>query len=180
MLGRPVARDWPAREIDFKFSARANLQTGRSARERRRIYSGVASEIATRGIGTAAVTNGGALNHNSRSGDRLFKPPCHRARPASRAEDSNKKVDMKRLIYAAAAVALLAAPDAAFAQYYDYATANQYTYPAPDPAGSAAWGYTYYYGSSSYSTPEASASSHPAFYGGSGQFAYHPGLGWGY
>ena len=87
---------------------------------------------------------------------------------------------MKRLIYAAAAVALLAAPGAAFAQYYDNATANQYTYPAPDPAGSAAWGYTYYYGSSSYSTPEASASSHPAFYGGSGQFAYHPGLGWGY
>jgi len=95
------------------------------------------------------------------------------------------RVGMKKLIYAATAVAVLAVPSISFAQYYGDTPANQFTvdqsiYPAPDPAGSAAWGYRYYYGSSSYPNWQASASSHPAFEGGSGQFSYHPGLGWGY
>jgi hypothetical protein len=55
----------------------------------------------------------------------------------------------------------------------------QSSYAAPCPA-SAQWGYRYYYGSAFPPTCEASASSHPAFYGGSGQYTYHPGLGWGY
>ena len=93
---------------------------------------------------------------------------------------------MNRLMNAAAAVALLTAPITAFAQSYSYAPAYNYApgyqlnYPAPYPAGSSAWGYRYYYGSSSYPTWQASASSHPAFYGGSGMYSYHPWLGWGY
>lgn len=48
------------------------------------------------------------------------------------------------------------------------------------PGNSANWGYNYYYGSSSPPWCQASASSHPAFTGGSGQFTNHPMLGWGY
>ena len=48
------------------------------------------------------------------------------------------------------------------------------------PGNSANWGYGYYYGSSSPPWCQASASSHPAFAGGSGQFTRHPMLGWGY
>jgi hypothetical protein len=48
------------------------------------------------------------------------------------------------------------------------------------PGTSANWGYTNYYGSNTPPTCQASPSSHPAFYGGSGQFTYHPGFGWGY
>jgi hypothetical protein len=48
------------------------------------------------------------------------------------------------------------------------------------PGNSANWGYGYYYGSSSPPWCQASASSHPAFTGGSGQFTRHPMLGWGY
>ena len=48
------------------------------------------------------------------------------------------------------------------------------------PGNSANWGYNYYYGSSSPPWCQASASSHPAFAGGSGQFTNHPMLGWGY
>ena len=103
---------------------------------------------------------------------------------------------MKTLMYAAA-LALLAVPSAAFAQFYPgYAPAYPFTYaapyagygyvptyqnyPAPYPVGSSRWGYDYYYGSSAYPTWSASASSHPAVYGGSGQLTYHPGYGWGY
>src|SRR5215471_184354 len=48
------------------------------------------------------------------------------------------------------------------------------------PGNSANWGYGYYYGSSSPPWCQTSASSHPAFAGGSGQFTRHPMLGWGY
>lgn len=48
------------------------------------------------------------------------------------------------------------------------------------PGTSRNWGYNYYYGSNSPPTCQASASSHPAFEGGSGQFTYHPAYGWGY
>ena len=96
---------------------------------------------------------------------------------------------MKRLI--CAGVALLVTSSAASAQDVGpvfspsanaargYTSFGTYR-PAPNPSGSARWGYTYYYGSSSYPTWQASASPHPAFAGGSGQFAYHPGFGWGY
>jgi hypothetical protein len=40
--------------------------------------------------------------------------------------------------------------------------------------------YPYWYGSNSPWTWQASASSHPAYYGGSGGYAYHPAYGFGY
>jgi hypothetical protein len=48
------------------------------------------------------------------------------------------------------------------------------------PGDSSRWGYAPYYGSSYRPWCQASASSHPAYAGGSGQFAYHPAYGWGY
>jgi hypothetical protein len=62
-----------------------------------------------------------------------------------------------------------------------YSTMYQPGYAAVcGPGNSARWGYGYHYGSSSPPWCQASASSHPAFAGGSGQFAYHPAYGWGY
>jgi hypothetical protein len=61
-----------------------------------------------------------------------------------------------------------------------YRTSYQTAYAGPCVPASARWGYGYHYGSSAPPTCQASASSHPAFYGGSGGFAFHPGYGWGY
>jgi hypothetical protein len=62
-----------------------------------------------------------------------------------------------------------------------YSTMYQPGYAAVcGPGNSSRWGYGNYYGSSSPPWCQASASSHPAFAGGSGQFASHPGFGWGY
>jgi hypothetical protein len=101
---------------------------------------------------------------------------------------------MTRILYAACVAGALAlAPLAASAQYvtygpYPYAAqyapyaynsywAPPYGYPA---TASSAWGYPYWYGSNSPWSGEASASSHPAYYGGSGGYAYHPAYGFGY
>ena len=101
---------------------------------------------------------------------------------------------MTRTLYAACVAGALAlAPVAASAQYvtygaYPYAApyapyvyspywATPYAYPA---TASSAWGYPYWYGSNSPWTGQASASSHPAYYGGSGGYAYHPAYGFGY
>jgi hypothetical protein len=102
---------------------------------------------------------------------------------------------MVRILYAAlVASALALAPGAAFAQYaaygaYPYAApygpyayspyAAPYIYGYPSTASSA-WGYPYWYGTNSPWTGQASASSHPAYYGGSGGYAYHPAYGFGY
>ena len=61
-----------------------------------------------------------------------------------------------------------------------YGAQYQSTYAVPYAPARARWGYGYHYGSSFVPTWQASASSHPAYYGGSGGFAYHPGYGWGY
>ena len=104
---------------------------------------------------------------------------------------------MTRTLYAACVAGALAlAPVAASAQYvtygaypygaYPYAApyaysrywaAPSYAYPA---TASSAWGYPRWYGSNTPWTGEASASSHPAYYGGSGGYAYHPAYGFGY
>ena len=67
----------------------------------------------------------------------------------------------------------------AVVQSYAYSPywATPYTYPA---TASSVWGYPYWYGSNSPWTGQASASSHPAYYGGSGGYAYHPAYGFGY
>jgi hypothetical protein len=104
---------------------------------------------------------------------------------------------MTRTLYAACVAGALAlAPVAASAQYvtygaypygaYPYAApyayspywaAPSYAYPA---TARSAWGYPSWYGSNAPWTGEASASSHPAYYGGSGGYAYHPAYGFGY
>jgi hypothetical protein len=104
---------------------------------------------------------------------------------------------MTRILHAACvagALALALAPVAAPAQYVTYGgapyaapyapyaygpywAAPSYTYPA---TASSAWGYPYWYGSNSPWTGQTSASSHPAYYGGSGGYAYHPAYGFGY
>ena len=101
---------------------------------------------------------------------------------------------MTRTLYAAFVVGALAlAPVAASAQYVTYSAypyapsytpyayspywATPYAYPA---TASSAWGYPYWYGSNSPWTWQTSASSHPAYYGGSGGYAYHPAYGFGY
>ena len=61
-----------------------------------------------------------------------------------------------------------------------YGTQYQSAYAVPYGPASARWGYRYYYGSSFRPTWQASASSHPAYYGGSGGYAYHPAYGFGY
>lgn len=108
---------------------------------------------------------------------------------------------MRRTLYAACAAGALAlAPVAASAQYVTYGTYGAYPYAAPyapyaySPNWAApsygygypetarqAWGYSNWYGSNSpWTGGQASASSHPSYYGGSGGFAYHPGYGFGY
>jgi hypothetical protein len=61
-----------------------------------------------------------------------------------------------------------------------YSATYQPGYVACGPGNSANWGYSNFYGTSSPPWCQASASSHPAFAGGSGQFTQHPMLGWGY
>ena len=61
-----------------------------------------------------------------------------------------------------------------------YSTNYQPAYVTCGPGNSANWGYSGYYGNNSPPWCQASASSHPSFYGGSGQFTVHPGYGWGY
>jgi hypothetical protein len=61
-----------------------------------------------------------------------------------------------------------------------YTTTYQPAYVTCGPGNRTNWGYNYYYGDNSPPWCQASASSHPSFYGGSGQFTAHPGLGWGY
>ena len=101
---------------------------------------------------------------------------------------------MTRTLYAACVAGALAlAPVAASAQYATYGAppyaapyapyayspywATPYAYPA---TASSAWGSPYWYGSNSPWTGQASASSHPAYYGGRGGYAYHPAYGFGY
>jgi hypothetical protein len=110
--------------------------------------------------------------------------------------DLEDEVWMTRTLYTACVAGALAlAPAAASAQYVGYgaypstapyapyaynpywAAPYSYSYPA---TASSAWGYPYWYGSNSPWTVSASASSHPAYYGGSGGYAYHPAYGFGY
>jgi len=110
--------------------------------------------------------------------------------------DLEDEVWMIRTLYTACVAGALAlAPAAASAQYVGYgaypstapyapyaynpywAAPYSYSYPA---TASSAWGYPYWYGSNSPWTVSASASSHPAYYGGSGGYAYHPAYGFGY
>jgi hypothetical protein len=120
------------------------------------------------------------------------------SKPTAIALDLKDEVWMTRTLYAACVAGALAlAPVAASAQYvtygaYPYAApyaapyapyayssywATPYSYPA---TARSAWGYPYWYGSNSPWTGSASASSHPAYYGGSGGYAYHPAYGFGY
>ena len=120
------------------------------------------------------------------------------SKPTAIALDQKDEVWMTRTLYAACVAGALAlAPAAASAQYVAYgaypyaaphapyaysphwATPYSYSYSYPATASSA-WGYPYWYGSNSPWTGSASASSHPAYYGGSGGYAYHPAYGFGY